>query len=561
MLLTTSAGAIKLTTIAASGESAPGTEPGVTFAWVFFPTINSLGEVAFYGTLQGPGIVASSNDSGVWLSTPNGLSLVARTGDPAPGTPTGVVFANVSAPVFNAANLMLFLGQLTGPGVTGQNSYGYWVADKNGPPQLLYRQGDPVANAGAGVTLSGIPFLDGQSGWSNAGLAFPGQLSGPTVTTSNENAVLGVIPGGGLSVIARQGDQAPGTPSGVLFTGFDIPIQIADSGEVLLNCAVYGPGVNTNNGGLWRTDPTGSLSPVVLLGNHAPFPGSDPRVFFSTIGRRGFAPDGSVFFMAGADAPLYVGVNREPSLWYAAPDGTISLLLAGNTQAPGFSSGALLQQIQPAVAGPGTYVFSSTQYSLGGGIGPNNNISYWLLRWGELTLLAQEGGAVSNIPGMPTFGFMQNDAPFPWTNSNGDLTVHAYLSGPGFTSADSDVKLFAWSDIGVVSAIQSGEQIEVAPGDNRVVQYINNGFSPIQSPLNDSRELVVPVQFQDGSSAIIVATIPKPPACGLLGIEVAAVLLPLAIWKRRGGRRPPRSRTRGRLLSDSGWRSREERAA
>jgi len=85
----------------------------------------------------------------------------------------------------------------------------------------------------------------------------------------------------------------------------------------------------------------------------------------------------------------------------------------------------------------------------------------------------------------------------------------------------------------VVSVIQAGEQVEVAPGDNRVVQYIDNGFSPIQSPLNDSRELVVPVQFQDGSTAIVVATLPKPPACGLLGIEGFAVLLPLAIWKRR----------------------------
>ncbi len=536
ILLTTMAGAAQLTTIVASGEPAPDTGAGVTFAFVGYPTIDRLGDVAFYGTLQGPGIVASSNDTGLWLSTAAGLTLVARAGDPAPGTPTGVYFAWVSGPLFNDANILLFSGGLAGPGVTDQNNSGYLVTDGNGPPHLLYRDGDPVAYAGSSVALSGWVSMD-QIGWSKAGLAFPGFLSGPTVTASNQDAVVATAPTGGLSVIARQGDQAPGTPSGVLFTGWAIPVQIADSGEVLFDGGVNGPGVTS--GGLWLTDPTGSLSPLVLLGDPAPFPGYDPSVFFSTIGRRGFAADGSVFFMAGTDAPHGVAVDIEPSLWHAASDGTISLLLAGDTQAPGFSSGTILQQIEPAAAGPDTYVFSSTLYnSLGGGIGPNNNISYWLLRGGELTLLAQEGGTVNNIPGMPIFSFMEYDAPFPWTNSNGDLTLLGYLSGAGIVNGQGEAMLFASLDTGVISVLRDGDQLEVTPGDVRVVSYLNPGFSPLQSPLNDSRELVVPVQFQDGSTAIVVATVPKPTACGLLGIEVFAVLLPLAIWKRRGGRKP-----------------------
>jgi hypothetical protein len=535
ILLAKTAGAVQLTTIIASGEPAPGTEPGVTFASVGFPTIDSLGDVAFSGTLQGPGIVASSNNIGLWLSTAAGLTLVARAGDPAPGTPTGVYFTSVSGPIFNDANILLFFGELAGPGVTDQNCQGYWVTDGSGAPQLLYLQGDPVANAGASVTLSGIPIPGGQFGWSNAGLAFLGLLSGPTVTASNENAVLLAVPASGLSVIAQQGDQAPGTPSGVLFTGFSIPIQIADSGEVLFYAAAFAPGATSNNGGLWRADPTGSLSPVVLLGDQAPFPGSDPSVVFSTISSHGFTADGSVFFVAGVDAPPGVGYDIEPSLWEAAPDGTISLVLAGDAQAPGFPSGTELQQIQPVAAGPYTYVFSSTLN--GYGFDPDNDISYWLLQGGQLTLLALEGGTVSNIPGLPTFSFSEYDAPFPWTNSNGDLTVPAYLSGAGITNGQNEAILFASPDTGVISVVRAGDQLEVAPGDERVVSYVNNGFAPLQSPLNDSRELVVPVQFQDESTAIVVATIPKPSACGMLGIEVFAVLVPFAIWKGQAGRK------------------------
>jgi hypothetical protein len=139
---------------------------------------------------------------------------------------------------------------------------------------------------------------------------------------------------------------------------------------------------------------------------------------------------------------------------------------------------------------------------------------------------------------MPIFTFIQYDAPFPWTNSNGDLTLVAYLSGPGIVNVQGEAILFASSAMGVVGVIRAGDQLEVAPGDDRVVSYVRNPFVTLQSPLNDSRELVVPVQFQDESTAIGAATIPKPFTCGLMGIEVFAVLLPLAIWKQRGSRKP-----------------------
>jgi hypothetical protein len=77
--------------IAYPGDRAPGTDPGVAFAALavgLFGTfvgpplvLNAHGQVAFMGTLQGPGI-DDSNNGGIWAQDRAGvLRLIARDGD------------------------------------------------------------------------------------------------------------------------------------------------------------------------------------------------------------------------------------------------------------------------------------------------------------------------------------------------------------------------------------------------------------------------------------------------------------------------------------------------
>lgn len=75
-------GALQL--VALASHDAPGTEAGVKFGTGGFTSgdhlaLNGAGQVAFSGTLSGPG-VASANDTGVWVGGPSGLHLAGRSG-------------------------------------------------------------------------------------------------------------------------------------------------------------------------------------------------------------------------------------------------------------------------------------------------------------------------------------------------------------------------------------------------------------------------------------------------------------------------------------------------
>src|ERR1051325_9001559 len=72
--------------VALSGQQAPGLPPGVIFGAVKGgPSRDATGKTAFLAILSGPGVTLSNSNS-LWSGTPGTLSMVARTGNPAPGT-------------------------------------------------------------------------------------------------------------------------------------------------------------------------------------------------------------------------------------------------------------------------------------------------------------------------------------------------------------------------------------------------------------------------------------------------------------------------------------------
>ena len=137
----------------------------------FSLSLNDAGEIAFIGFLTGPGINFDSNIGIFSESGGNGLKLIARTGDNAPGTQNGVYFNTFTTPVLNGAGQIAFRGSLAGVGVD----------DSDG----------------------GI---------------------------NNNTGIFSEGGGNGLQLIARAGDNAPGTPIGVNFTGFSNDV-LNDAGE------------------------------------------------------------------------------------------------------------------------------------------------------------------------------------------------------------------------------------------------------------------------------------------------------------------------------------------
>src|SRR4051812_27018236 len=76
-------GQVPIRTVAYSGQQAPGTGAGALFAGLSAPALNEAGEVALLSTLSGS--VTPSNNQGIWFGQPGFLGLVVRTGQSAPG--------------------------------------------------------------------------------------------------------------------------------------------------------------------------------------------------------------------------------------------------------------------------------------------------------------------------------------------------------------------------------------------------------------------------------------------------------------------------------------------
>lgn len=134
-----------LRTIFRSGDPAPQTTPGVTFADLYHGAdvvMNANGKVAFSVYLEGADALGSFYDHALYTGTPGDLNLIARAGDRAPGTADDVVFNNLYGVALNAPGQAAFLTELRIEGTdesAGQAIFGY---DPQAGLSLIARAGD-----------------------------------------------------------------------------------------------------------------------------------------------------------------------------------------------------------------------------------------------------------------------------------------------------------------------------------------------------------------------------------------------------------------------------------
>ncbi len=140
-------------TLSASGQS-------VDLNAIYDPTINAAGDVAFLAKLDPDGsdgdsfAILKRSASGIW-------TLIAQTGDQAPGTAQKVAFKSFSSPTINAAGQIAFSATLDGEGeiISNTTDTGVWATDINGILGLVVREGDTLqlrSNAVGTVKTSAI---------------------------------------------------------------------------------------------------------------------------------------------------------------------------------------------------------------------------------------------------------------------------------------------------------------------------------------------------------------------------------------------------------------------
>ncbi len=391
-------------TVAVTGQQAPGTPAGVVFG-SSFPShverasiLNDSGQVAYRALLAGPEIT-DANNAGIWRDQ----TLMARTGDPAPGM-VEVDFAGLGTPSLNSAGQVAYHGILTGTGIDDTNDLSLWLGDT-----LIARKGDPDPGPMPGGNIFGF---------SDPRLNDAGQVAYLVFIAQNATITdFAIMRDNGL--IAHTNTPAPGTPEGVSFFLLHDP-RLNNAGQVAYRAQLTGTGItDSNNIGIWRDD-------AIIAQAGDPAPGTSGGTSFGFFTDPVLNDAGQVAYHATLTGTGVTDTNNT-GVWRD------STLIAREAEpAPGTSAGTLFKRFEakPAIDTAGQVVY---QAELSGpGVTSSNATGIWR----DDTLVVRAGDpAAGTGPGVQLGPFV-TPVTRPALNANGQIAYRTALVGTGVTEAN-----------------------------------------------------------------------------------------------------------------------------
>jgi hypothetical protein len=534
-----------LRTVAFENQSAPGGPPNNRFdlfGTVFGaadPAFNAAGQAAFPGAMnQFFGGVTSSTDSGIWSEGHGSLSLLAREGNQAPGLPAGAVFNSFdSALVINDVGQTAFTGYLRQGvgGVVATNDSGIW-SEGNGPLSLVAREGFQAPGTPDGALFSEFQNTNIGLVLNNAGQsAFYGRLSTAQggVTLDDNTGVWAVGSGGVLGLVAREGSQPPGTPAGAKygeFLGSGFGVTINDMGRIAFrNLMVVGQGgvTSSNDTGIW-TNILGSLALFVREGDAAP---NISGAVFDGFGEPPGFNDSSHLLLRGFLRQGTGGVTaaNDEGLW-STRSGPLSLVARAGDQAPGTPAGAKFDQfVWYNLNNNDQFVTLAYLRTGSGGVDDSNDVGIWSDVSGELTLIAREGNQAPGTSDGTLFNTVGGRAVL---NPAGQVAFQGSLQvGSGDVTSANDVGIWAQDTNGALQLIiREGDSIEITPGTFRTVTALrflssSGGSDGRRTQISDSGEILFWANTNNGEGLFVssrVAATSLPGDFNLDGIVDAA---------------------------------------
>ncbi|MBL8860165.1 MAG: hypothetical protein JNL28_16765 [Planctomycetes bacterium] len=418
-----------------NGFQAPGMAPGITItAAPVSGGLTSLfrlspGGASAWVTSVWNGGTTTSNDTAVYGGTQASPILLAREGDPAIGTAganySSQFISTLSLNVLSAtANGNICFRSLLANGdvvttPTPNNEAIYIYDATSNTTQMLFRKGDPLPGAGgfvvSAVTGPATPYVLHMN---NSGQVFwEAQINltiGTPLPTAQDNQVLLLSSlSGGHTLIAREGDAAPGTggdflgASGGISTWAATGSCFTPAGDILLKSDIKGPGTTAavNDQGLFHKPAAGSLALIIRRGDPAP---GAPGTTLNTITNSSMMlnSNGQYVFtgtLAGATTA------NDGGIWYGNTNvpGSLALLAREGDAAPG-TLGASLGNALTVFQNDSDMVI--VQYTLTGGDVSGTTNDQALFRWRAATglqLLIRKGETWSQMPGetISSFGF------------------------------------------------------------------------------------------------------------------------------------------------------------
>ena len=201
------------------------------------------------------------NDMTLWAGTSGSIDKVVKEGDQAFGTDPGVSFSTITSFVPIQNGTVTYRGFLTGAGVSSDNDVGLWQWN-GGSTTLLAREGDLI-RSDSSQTFGG--FADVESSRSGD-LAFGGVIDGVGDAFFRRRS------GEEFEVVVRDGGLAPGTEAGTRFDDLlsISTMNLNARGNIVWSSALAGSSIDENNdSGIWMTQGD-SIELIAREGEQAP---------------------------------------------------------------------------------------------------------------------------------------------------------------------------------------------------------------------------------------------------------------------------------------------------
>ncbi len=480
--------------VARTGDPAPGTSN--TFHGWNNPMCRQFGGVASFGNMQ-LGFGALYN-AGIWSGGVGSLGLDALAGAPLPGTGARVI-SLVSHPTQNRNGVVAFHAVIDPSfGFTDDNALFIGVP---GAVSMLVRENNPAP---------GI-----------AGALFDSFSADPAINDSGTTALLANlrnVPGGtnraifaghagSLSKVVRTGDALPGFP-GVTFTFIGSPV-INTAGAV-----AFGANHSAEpNSGIWIMNAGGAIAPALLPGDPAPgLPAGSTFPFGggSSSNIPSMNDQGEFAFATIAS----VGGNNRHGLWTGQP-GSLQRRIGSFDPAPGLAAPATIDTIGNALINRGgSVIYNATLNNP-----PNGRATgIWMYTPGvgnRLVSIVNEQ-APEMAPGIIIFSYSTSFTGNSASHSLNNRGEALFIGSLNYTVASTPAfGIFAGRPGRIHKVVASGDLLEVAPGVFRtvVVPYLWTGDSPDTGrfmSINDRGEVAFMAQLDGGEFALCVAQLPHP---------------------------------------------------
>lgn len=276
----------QLEMVARAGDSAPGLPEGWRFAGLGAPAVNVQRQFAVAAVARNES-ASSPFVPGIWGGEPGDLQLLASSLSPVPGVPDRT-FNDLREPKLDRQGHYVFTGSLAAETeAEWLSDAGIWAGQiGEGGLQTVVREGDAAPEFGASAVFRGSapgvepfyrPFSDPVLGGSGR-VAFVATVFGEGIDYEHNDGVWvseATENGYERTLIAREGDQPPGTPEGTRFIGQDLwedllpaferPL-LTTSGQVAFEASTTGPWGAVERG-IWATDGGGDLHLIAHTGN------------------------------------------------------------------------------------------------------------------------------------------------------------------------------------------------------------------------------------------------------------------------------------------------------